>query len=332
MTCCPKLPDSLRERATSEPTSALELATGVQGTVGEAIGELRELRTELATTLEELELRAAGAGTHPTAVWHEIAVSSAEHHREVKGSMRAPARREPTFALHVHVGVPMPAAAIGASTRCGPSPPAARAVEQLTVLAGPRQRPGQRSHPAVAGLPAGGHPACVRQLRRLGAGGRLLVRNEAFPDHSHLWWDVRLNPNIGTVEVRIMPRAPWGTQRRSPRWCSASCAWRWWRAERPGACCTPRRCWRRTASWPPATGPAPAWWTRARRSGRGAHPHRGALIACEPHASALGCTEELGRVRALLDSPGAQRQREAAGDGGDHHRLLRSLVEAFLAE
>jgi len=56
------------------------------------------------------------------------------------------------------------------------------------------------------------------------------------------------------------------------------------------------------------------------------------LIACEPHASALGCTKELGRVRALLDSPGAQRQREAAGDGGDHHRLLRSLVEAFLAE
>ncbi|HEV2752881.1 MAG TPA: hypothetical protein VGV36_03470, partial [Solirubrobacteraceae bacterium] len=56
------------------------------------------------------------------------------------------------------------------------------------------------------------------------------------------------------------------------------------------------------------------------------------LTACEPHASALDCTEELGRVRAVLDAPGAQRQREAAGDDGDHRRLLASLVDAFVAE
>ena len=50
-------------------------------------------------------LRAAAAGTHPSTVWHETVVSSGHRYQFVYGSMRELARREPTFALHVHVGV-----------------------------------------------------------------------------------------------------------------------------------------------------------------------------------------------------------------------------------
>jgi carboxylate-amine ligase len=32
----------------------------------------------------------------------------------------------------------------------------------------------------------------------------LLVRCDAVPDPTYLWWDVRLQPRFGTVEVRIM--------------------------------------------------------------------------------------------------------------------------------
>src|SRR3712207_2604129 len=32
----------------------------------------------------------------------------------------------------------------------------------------------------------------------------LLISSGALPDHSYLWWDVRLQPRYGTVEVRIM--------------------------------------------------------------------------------------------------------------------------------
>ena len=53
-------------------------------------------------------MRAVGSGTHPTATWQDVVVSRGERYRDVYSSMRELARREPTFALHVHVGVPIP--------------------------------------------------------------------------------------------------------------------------------------------------------------------------------------------------------------------------------
>ena len=98
----------------------------------------------------------------------EIVVSAGERYQFVYGSMRELARREPTFALHVHVGVPDPEAAIHARQPAArPPAAAARAVGQLAVLAGPRHRPGLGAHAAVPGLPARRHPARVRRLRRL---------------------------------------------------------------------------------------------------------------------------------------------------------------------
>ena len=32
----------------------------------------------------------------------------------------------------------------------------------------------------------------------------LLVSTGAFPDPSFLWWDIRPQPSLGTIEIRIM--------------------------------------------------------------------------------------------------------------------------------
>src|SRR4029077_1660450 len=84
---------------------------------GAASAEVGPLRSGLTDVLRPLGLQAAAAGTHPSAVWHEMAVSSRERHQEVYGSMRELARREPTFALHVHVGLPSGEAGIAAFNR-----------------------------------------------------------------------------------------------------------------------------------------------------------------------------------------------------------------------
>jgi carboxylate-amine ligase len=89
----------------------------VHATVREAVAELGELRAVLSGVLSGLGLVAGGSGTHPSAVWHEMRVSSRERHQHVYGSMRELARREPTFALHVHVGVPSGEAGIAAFNR-----------------------------------------------------------------------------------------------------------------------------------------------------------------------------------------------------------------------
>lgn len=114
----PRLPPDVRDQFHPEThAAAVEIATGVHVRVADAIAELRRLRDALRITCEQQELAVASAGTHPFAVWRETAVGRGVRQAEVYGSMRELARREPTFALHVHVGMPDPEAAIRALDR-----------------------------------------------------------------------------------------------------------------------------------------------------------------------------------------------------------------------
>ena len=84
------LPDALRDHVSSEThSSAVELRTGVHANVAGAVTELAALRDQLGEVLSSLGLAAGVAGTHPSAVWHDMVVSSRERHQEVYGSMRA---------------------------------------------------------------------------------------------------------------------------------------------------------------------------------------------------------------------------------------------------
>ena len=200
------LPDELRDHVSSEThSSAAELRTGVHATVGEAIAELGHLRAQLNAVLGPLGLAAAAAGTHPSAVWHEMAVSSRERHQEVYGSMRELARREPTFALHVHVGLPSGEAGIAAFNRLRAHVPILLALSanspfwqgRDTGLASART-------PLFQAFPRVGIPRAFGSYGEYVRAVNLLLDCDAFPDPTYLWWDVRPQPRLGTVEVRIM--------------------------------------------------------------------------------------------------------------------------------
>ena len=331
------LPESLRESVTSEThSSAVELATGVHATVDAATRELGRLRSELASALDKLGLRAASAGTHPTATWEDVAVSPAQRHREVEDAMRALARREPTFALHVHVGVPTPAGAIGALNQVRAHLPLLLALSgnspfwqgRDTGLASART-------PLFQAFPRVGIPRAYASYAEWAHAVDLLVRCDALPDHTHLWWDVRLNPALGTVEVRVMD-AQTEVADSASLIALVQCLVRLevvqgsasWRAL--GA----REVLEENRFLAARDGTRAELLDLDRESG-GRVPVRALaeelLGACAPHADALGCTDELEGVHALLDDPGAQRQRDAAGPEGDHQRLLRSLADAFCA-
>jgi len=200
------LPESLRDHVSSEThSSAAELRTGVHATVGAAVSELGELRARLVEVVESLGLAAGTAGTHPSVVWHEMAVSSRERHQEVYGSMRELARREPTFALHVHVGLPSGEAGIAAFNRLRAHIPLLLALSanspfwqgRDTGLASART-------PLFQAFPRVGIPRAFGSYGEYVRAVNLLLECNAFPDHTYLWWDVRPQPRLGTVEIRIM--------------------------------------------------------------------------------------------------------------------------------
>src|SRR5689334_14674335 len=114
----PALPAELRSGIKREThAGVVELATGIHTRVAEAAEELRRLRARLSEELEARGLRAAGAGTHPFASWRDVEISNQPRYQVVYGSMRELARREPTLALHVHVGVTTPHQAIQLTNR-----------------------------------------------------------------------------------------------------------------------------------------------------------------------------------------------------------------------
>jgi carboxylate-amine ligase len=202
----PRFSEELGGHVTAETHgAAVELATGPHESVDGAADEAAALRAMLAAELVPLGLRAASAGTHPFTLWTDTQISSGARQQLVYGSMRELARREPTFALHVHVGIPDADAAIGVFNRLRSHLPLLLALSanspfwqgRDTGLASART-------PLFQAFPRVGIPRAFHTYDEYVETVDLMMRCGAFPEPTFLWWDVRLQPRFGTLEFRIM--------------------------------------------------------------------------------------------------------------------------------
>jgi carboxylate-amine ligase len=200
------LPPDLRERVTLETHAAvMEVTTGVHERVADAAVELADLRGRLASVLAEHGLRAAVAGTHPCAVAEDTVISTHPRYRDIGDSMRVLARREPTLATHVHVGVPTPAAAIRLLNRLRAHLPLLLALSANSPFwKGTDTGFASTRTTLFDAFPRSGVPRTFAGYWDWIATVDLLLRSDAIADPSFLWWDVRLQPRLGTVEVRVL--------------------------------------------------------------------------------------------------------------------------------
>jgi glutamate---cysteine ligase / carboxylate-amine ligase len=182
----------------------LELATGVHATVREAAAELYALRAALADELRPLGLQPAVAGTHPLALGHEVEVSGGARYQLLHEGLRVLARREPTFALHVHVGVPDAALAIRAFDRLRAHLPLILGLSANSPFwAGRDSGMASVRTPLFQAFPRSGVPRRCDTYDTYVERLDMLLRAEAFPEPTFVWSDVRLQPRFGTVEVRV---------------------------------------------------------------------------------------------------------------------------------
>jgi carboxylate-amine ligase len=201
-----RLPADLRDRVTLETHAAvMEIATGVHRRVGDAVTELAQMRDKLSRALAEQGLRAAVAGTHPSAVADETVVSSHPRYRHIGDSMRVLARREPTLATHVHIGVATPAGAVRLLNRLRKHLPLLLALSANSPFWQGRDTGFASTRTTIFdAFPRSGVPRSFRGYADWVATVDRLLSSGAIADPSYLWWDVRLQPRYGTVEVRIM--------------------------------------------------------------------------------------------------------------------------------
>ena len=203
--------------------SVVEVATNVAHSVDEAMDDLRGLRARLRDAAAErdaltpprartvLALRAPG-GDRPAAL--------PRAHRghglggRARADLRPPRPRRPGFARRrgrVHELYPdLPARA-------------ARALGQLTVLAGAAHRPRVDPHQGLRGVSALRATAVFSSWDEFELLVDRGVKTGSFPDYTYIWWDLRPHPKLGTIELRSATRrrrsAPWPGSSRS---CKAS--------------------------------------------------------------------------------------------------------------
>jgi len=310
--------------------SALELRTDAHATVSEGSGQLEHLRSELARELDAVGLRAAVAGLHPFTLWQDTKISDGHRYRFLYGSMRELARREPTFAVHVHVAVPDPESAVLAFNRLRSHLPLLLALSanspfwqgRETGLASART-------PLFQAFPRVGIPRAFVDYDDYVSTIDLLLRCEAFPEPTFLWWDVRLQPRFGTIEVRIMD-AQSTVADSAALTALVQCLVRLEATEGSGA--DPAIDLPEVLAenrFLAARDGTEASLIDARLGRRSpvADVLESVLAMCVPHAEDLGCTEELAWVRNLVDTPRARRQLDLAR-GPDK---LPGLVEALAA-
>ena len=329
------LPEAMRGRTAAETHgSALELATHPHAEIRSASAELTELRSGLAEVLEPLGIRAAVAGTHPFTLWEDIEVSPGARYQFLYSSMRELARREPTFGLHVHVAVPNPEQAVRAYNRMRAHLPMLLALSgnspfwqgRDTGLASMRT-------PLFQAFPRVGIPRTFRSYAEYVESIDMLLRCDAFPEPTFLWWDVRLQPRFGTLEIRVMD-----AQTRVADTAALAALVQ---------CLVRLEALEGHASRSLVTRPEVLEENRfiAARDGMGAQlidPGRECrrpahewvdemLAACAPHAADLGCGDELESVRALAAATGAMRQRSRAGRGNAPQlgRLMQAMHADF---
>ena len=308
---------AVADQATAETHgSALELASRPHTTAAGAAAELAWLRAGLTADLAPLDLRAAVAGTHPFAQWNEVEVSPGARYQSIYDSMRELARREPTFALHVHVAVPDPESAVRALRGMRVHVPLLLALSANSPFWQGRDTGLASARVPVFGtFPRVGIPRPFASYSEYVEAIDVLLRCQAFPDPTFLWWDVRLQPRFGTIEVRIMD----AQTRSSDNAALAALVQSAVRleategyvaeviAEHPEVLYENRFLATRDGMRAQFIDPV------AERRRPAEEILDELLAACAPHAAELGCEAELAAVPALAAEPGDQRQRLFAG-------------------
>ncbi len=332
----PQFSAGLASRLTAETHgAAIELATSPHQAAESAAEELGSLRSALAAELAGAELRAAGAGTHPFALWTETQISSGARYQLVYESMRELARREPTFALHVHIGVADPDAAIALHNQLRTHLPLLLALSVNSPFWQGRDTGLASARTSIfQAFPRVGIPRAFVSYDDYIESVDLLLRCNAFPESTFLWWDVRPQPKFGTVEVRIMDAQATTAETGALtalvqaiahlelEECHHADADRL--IESPEVLAENRFLASRDGMDARLIDPVAERRVPARQL------LDRLLDAIRPHAADLGCEDALESVTMLARETGASRQRRIAGKHDELPQLVESLSDWFV--
>jgi carboxylate-amine ligase len=315
--------------------SVLEIATPVCRTPAEVEHELRRLRTYVIGLATDRGLRVGSAGTHPFSLFERQRITARDRYRHLVDQLQYIARRELIFGLHIHVAVDDCEKAVQVVNgllahlsqflALSASSPFWRG--ELTGLASSRQM-------VFAAFPRSGPPPRFRDYSDYAEVVGQLEKTGCIADYTHIWWDIRLHPRFGTVEIRVcdaVTRVEDAVALAAYCQCLVKlyCERFAVGAEIPSyhRILTTENKW--LAARYGLEAPVMDLATGRRNRVPVAQLVRRTLKELEPHARELGCERELeGITEILRKGSGADRQRRIWNANRDVTEVVREIADA----
>jgi carboxylate-amine ligase len=329
--------DQVVERLGDDPRFKLELPAAQIELVTEPCSDVMEAGSAIAAGRSALReacgdlARPAGAGTHPFAR-APARLSSHPRYEPTRREYGPVAARQLVFGLHVHVRLAGEQRALAVYNALRSHLPALAALGANAPYYEGRDSGMASVRPKLSELlPRQGVPPALAGLDEMVAGIEWGLRSGALPTVGAWWWELRLHPVLGTIEVRV----PDQQARVSQTVALAGvvhCLVAWLAARRDGGETLPVH---------------PTWrieenrWSAARHGmdgqmsdldtgeRRATADHVGALLdAIGPYAAELGAKGALEEARRLAAENGARRTRRL-NEPGDALGVCRWLAREF---
>jgi carboxylate-amine ligase len=179
----------------------IELRSAPGGSVADAVESLARLRDAASAAGATL----LGAGLHPEGRFGDATLVEGHRYELVADQLRGLLRRTPESALHVHVGLPDEHAAARAFNAMRLHVPLLVGLASNSPFWFGTDS-GLRSARYVLSRAYPGRcvPRAVRDLEHLEELAGETLTAAGLPDPTFLWWDLRLHPRHGTLELREM--------------------------------------------------------------------------------------------------------------------------------
>lgn len=182
----------------------IEFATSVCAGADAAGSCLRTLRDSLG----QAGGRAMAIGLHPAAAFRDLEITRADRYEGIDADL-AGLLRTPTAALQVHVGLPDAESAVIALRGLRHQLAVFRALAASTPfwhcqdsgLASARWA-------VISSYPRSGVPPVPTCWDDYVALAATVAAAAEAPDYTFVWWGARIQPRLGTVEVRVMDAQP----------------------------------------------------------------------------------------------------------------------------
>jgi len=315
--------------------SVLEVTTPVCRTAGDVHSALSQLRGYVAEIARAEGCRFGSAGTHPFSLFERQRITARDRYRHLVDQLQYVARRELIFGLHIHVAVDEPEKAVQVVNGL--------LAHLSSLLALSASSPFWRGEPTglsssrqmvFAAFPRSGPPPRFKDYADYAEVVGQLEKTGCIADYTHIWWDIRLHPRLGTVEIRICDAVTRVEDAVAlAAFCQALVKHYSERHERGDEIPSYHRILTTENKWLAARygleAPVMDLATGRRNRVPVAQLVRRTLRDIEPHARELGSERELEGIREILArGNGSDRQRRIFNANRDIVEVAREIADA----